>query len=203
MIKLPKLYIEIKKNGKVVVRKRLSHSWTKNHWLQIFCTATGYTHMPAYDLAMVDTGGTSRPTTYGEGDAYDYGIPTSFQLPLNGSAGDATQGIVIGIGTADEVFTDYNLGALIAHGTGTGQMSYASMAAAGFSGNKIITWTRYFTNSSGGTIVVGEIGIISALYQGGDTWDFLLARDKLVTPISVLDTEVLQVNYTVSVSWVV
>lgn len=188
-----RLYITIKKNGKTIVRKRLSHSWTKNHWLQIFCACSGYPNTAADGLAMVDTGGVSRPTTT---------LQTFFQLALNGGSGDDTQGIVIGRGVTVESFTDYNLEDLIAHGVGATQMSYALMVEPGFSGNKTITWTRYFTNSSGGTIIVGEIGLISALYQDGSTnYDFLLARDVLVTPISVLDTEVLQVNYTVSVTW--
>ena len=87
-----------------------------------------------------------------------------------GVGGDAaigvtTHGILAGTGTNAVVITDYNLQALIAHGTGAGQLSYAAMVSSegwAVSGsNSWSTRTRTLTNTSGGDITIKEVGYVS------------------------------------------
>lgn len=122
-----------------------------------------------------------------------------------GALGSVSTGIVVGTGTGAESFEDYALGALVANGTGTGQLSYAAQetsTAAYTSGTK--TWAstlvRYINNNSGGAIVVGEVGIyVTAYYVAANNTDqFMLARDLQDPSVSVADTAQLKVTYTIT-----
>lgn len=191
---LPKLHIRISKDGKVLA-DRSSHSWTKNHWLHMFCACSGYPNTSGDSLSLTDVDNTERATVSRQ-------ICITKESEFKGGAGDATQGIVIGTSTTAEAFTDYALGTKVAHGTAATQMEYSIMGEAGFAGTKEITWTRYFTNSSGSSITVGEIGLIKNLDASGSAnYDFLVARDVLSPTVAVANTEILQVDYTITMVW--
>jgi len=222
-----KLTVTVKdKNGKIIkVHKQRSHSFVSNFLSIIASTlASGYNQG-------------SNGVTYGyfhritNGNYAQYN-PDSYTfnslLDLNDSANDSTYGIVVGSGTAKPTPMDYALGSLIANGTGTGQLQYsahtlnpppassyinnASQPSTGVlnvSGNTTsIQVTRQFTNQSGASITVSEVGIIvetnsyavvngSAYYT---TTFVLIAHDLLSSPVTVPNLSILQITYTISVT---
>lgn len=66
--------------------------------------------------------------------------------------------------------------------------------------NGEFTIRRYFTNASGSSITVNEVGIHAAgtkynLSSIGETWAFLIAHDIVSPGIAVADTQLLRVTY--------
>jgi hypothetical protein len=196
---LPRLKIQLKLDGKIVVRKRFSHSWTKNHWMWIFSIGTSYPLYTANSLAIVDTSGTSRGCS-----AAQHYLPVPYVPESYWSAGVSTEGIVIGTGNTAEDFDDYALAAQIVHGVGAGQMSYGAISnPPGVSGNFTMQWSRSFINNSGANIVVAEIGIIlreGSGYYGSGKY-FLMARDVLSPSVTVANGQTLTVTYDIAVAY--
>lgn len=133
------------------------------------------------------------------------GTPPALIHFFSGS-GITAHGIVVGTSTAAETFEGYALDALIAEGTGAGQMSYAAITFENPSydaGTKKFTQTiiRYINNNSGGSITVNEAGLYCRLFVAANTsssvGDFLLARDLLVAGVAVANTAQLKVTYTI------
>ena len=95
----------------------------------------------------------------------------------------------IKVGTSDIPFSANGtaLGALIADGSGSGELVYGAMPGVGtvepfVSGNKTkMSITREFTNNSGADITVREVG----LFSGSD----MLARLILANPITLANNE--------------
>lgn len=124
---------------------------------------------------------------------------------LAAPSGTTTYGIVTGTSDSAESFESYAMGSQIAHGTGTGQMNYAtqsSLASFSFSsGTKKLTAThnRTFTNVSGATITVKEIGLILRFGVGSNSdLRALIIRDVLASPIDVETTKTLTITYNLS-----
>ena len=114
----------------------------------------------------------------------------------NGAANDDTLGIVVGSGTTPVTIDDYQLATQIVHGSSAGQLSYGATTfnAPVTSGkDRYFEVVRTFTNNSGGTVTVREIGLHSRNEAG--TYSFLSLRDVLVSAIDVTDTKVLTVTY--------
>ena len=122
-------------------------------------------------------------------------------------AGQVGIGTVIGTDDGSVLPLDwlnYTLGAKIAHGVGANQMSYSAqvIGSAGAVGSNIeLPLTRTFTNSSGGTITVKEVGLIA--YGRGYPEDNLYAlsiRDLSdaggALSVAVLNNQTLEVKYT-------
>lgn len=111
-------------------------------------------------------------------------------------------GIQVGTGTAPPTPTDNALAARIAHGRATGQLEYGGCELIGIAfadPNGEFTIRRYFTNASGGSITVNEVGIHSI---GTDSytvslcvWAFLIARDVVSPGVAVANNELLRVTY--------
>ena len=113
-------------------------------------------------------------------------------------AQDNTYGIVVGTSDTAESFDHVALQAIIAHGTGSGQLSHRVMSAPTLSwaaGSKTVSLflTRLFDNSSGNTITVKETGLVSSCYS--QAYKFLYCRDVLASPIAVLHSGTLTVTY--------
>ncbi len=99
------------------------------------------------------------------------------------SAIDAS-GIIVGLNNSDSGYDanigtevnkdDYNLRLQVTHGTGAGQLSHGACTSAYTWGNADgLVFSRTFTNSSGATITVKEIGVV-----GDDgAKKYLVARD--------------------------
>jgi len=134
-------------NGKIVkrTRKRLSRSFVLQ-FLQIIevCTLESA-------VSIKDTGNVSRSVSMHANN-----------LNAAGAAGEGDNGIVVGTGTGAESNTDIALGTIIAHGAGSGQLNYgiqSKTAAAVVGANVDYIMTRTFTNASGASITVQEVGI--------------------------------------------
>lgn len=151
----------------------------------------GLVNMGQGAVSMYDITNTSRSITW-----YN-----TTRCQVNGGAGDTNYGIVAGTGTTPVTMTDYELQTLIAHGTGSGQLSYGAVS---FGSPTTDGKSRYFeferalTNSSGGTITVNEIGI--HIYPTSQSYYFLFLRDVLDAGVDVDDTEILTIKYKVSVT---
>ena len=142
------------------------------------------------------------------------------------SANDSTYGIVVGTGTATPTPNDYALGNQIVNGTGSGQLEYSGHSISPTAGTSSISGqssmpssgvltpsgnitsfkiSRQFTNQSGASITVSEVGIISytTAYQTSSS-DInvyvLLIHDLLSSPITVPNLSILQITYTISVT---
>jgi len=136
--------------------------------------------------ARKDTGGTSRNTVGALGD-------------IAGASGADTRGLVVGTGTNAVTIADYALQTKIAHGISAGQLQYGShtfIAPVTTGSNNDWYASRSFTNGSGGSITVNEIGIY---YYA--SYYFLLERTKLASGYACADLAgfVLQYRFRVTV----
>lgn len=103
----------------------------------------------------------------------------------------------IQVGTDDTFPTGWKnlvLPGVIPNGSGVGELTQGSMVigtAAIIDGN--VDWDMYrdFTNNSGATITVKEIGI----YCQNQSYSMLIARDILDAAVDVLNTDVLRTYY--------
>lgn len=124
------------------------------------------------------------------------------QAMLVGTAGSPTRPncIVVGTDATAVVGTDFNLGGFIGNGTGGGQLLFslgtvANVSAGATSAEIVIT--RSFSNSSGGTITVREIGVRAFIPQLGTF--FQIIRDVLLVAEVVGTGQVLTVVYTIKI----
>ncbi|MBA7589973.1 hypothetical protein ES708_32072 [subsurface metagenome] len=110
-------------------------------------------------------------------------------------------GIQVGTGITAVTPTDTALATRIAHGRSAGQLEYGGCELFGIAfsdPNGEFTIRRYFTNASGGSITVNEVGIYSvgcSKKSSGYSWAFLIARDVVSPGVAVLDGEILRVTY--------
>jgi hypothetical protein len=120
-------------------------------------------------------------------------------------ASENAYGIKVGSGTSTPTANDYNLVAPISHGTGSGQLVHGGVSVEDVIIDGNTTYFRIirtFSNSSGGSVTVNEIGLIMrTLANFPNTWDnVLLARDVLSSPVEVPDGATLTVRYILSVT---
>jgi len=117
-------------------------------------------------------------------------------MRINGGAGVATQGIILGTGTNPVTISDYKLQTPITHGTGSGQLQYAAMVFDAF---EVVDSTarfrskRQFTNGSGATITIAEAGIY---HFDNVPYAFCSVRDVLSAPVDILNGQIIEVRYT-------
>jgi len=159
------------------------HSWLRQ-FLQVAhnvaCTQThSITTTARYDPSyLVYTGGVNNLNTAGPANNDYYGI-------------------IVGTDDTAVTFDDYKLGAQILQGAGAGLFQYGAMtygAPATDGGETSFSLTRVFTNNSGSSIDVKEIGV--AAYQTTNYY-VLLIRD-VITPITVGIGDILTLNYIIT-----
>jgi hypothetical protein len=179
-LKLPKAVIEFEvrdKDGKLLQKGKFpAKSWVGNIIGLLSsliyggtCPTSGtvgYPYSPRTD--MTETGGTSQGITiFGNGVI----------VGGNAGAGVDSYGILIGSSDTAVAIGQYNLGSKIAHGTGSGQMSYGTSTVEAIT--KDTTWlfkvVRTFTNNSGATITVREFGLF--IQVSSPVKQVMLARD--------------------------
>jgi hypothetical protein len=200
-INLPKLWIEYEvrdKDGKLQSKGKFpAKSWVGNLVGLLSSLiyggtcptsgTTGYAYTPRADMVATD-GSTQGITIWG------------YNVTVGGNAGAGvdTYGILIGASDTPVSIGQYNLGSKIAHGTGSGQMSYGTTTVEAITKNT--TWffriVRTFTNNSGATITVREIGLF--IQVTNPTKQVMLARDVLTSPINVPAGSTLTLRYIVS-----
>lgn len=192
--------LEVKdKNGKTLIRKTgISRSLLRNfmYWLQskfqinILATQSTWT--------APDTTNTSRTFASGAGLVEGY-------FGYFGAASNlSTKGLRIGILNTAVNPTDFELASLINHGASAGQMvygtqSYEAVTVVGQTTSFRIS--RPFTNNSGNTITIKEIGAVFGEGDTGSVERFLLyLRDVLPASVAVPDGSTFTLRYTFSVT---
>lgn len=197
------------KNGKVIYRhKQKSHSPTQN-FINLMVPFTWF-NSTGKSLNIVNTSNSSTSwEPYLPYSSWQYGNGISY--PNTGANHQVyTLGIVVGSGTQSNPYTAYNLALPIANGSGTGQLVYGTpslpsgITASGSEAYFIISQT--FTNNSGGTITITEVGleiylvftyVTSYPTTVGNT---LVWYDVLSSPISVSNGSSVTIYYTFAVN---
>jgi len=132
-------------------------------------------------------------------------------MAVTAASGNAAYGIVIGSGASAGSTPSpslYNLVAQIPAGINSGQIEYGAVSVSSVSQSgqtTSFTISRSFTNVSGATITVTEIGIVVLMtgwnmgaYASGTY--FLIAYDIPSSAISVQNGQTLTITYTFSVT---
>ena len=213
LIPTPLCYLDIEvedEHGNVLSKYTdRSKSWTRNfyNWcisqqMTTRVNALGTTY-GAGTLAFTNTGGTVRQDA---NPAYHKVSAATPQYGFRGAAGSNANGIVIGTSNAAESFESYQLTALIAEGTGAGQMSYLAMdepIPVWDGGGKTMTYTceRGVTNYSGGTINIFETGLIARIFFVSLDGYMLCARDVLSEAVPVPNNSKITVTYSIVITY--
>jgi len=129
-------------------------------------------------------------------------------MMVNAPDDDDSYGIIVGTGSTAVTPENYSLASKIAHGTGTDQLDYGTHTfeeKTTSNNTSLFKVSRTFTNLSGASITVNELGIIARNYwadAGGTEKDikFLILRDVLASPVSIPDGATLTVRYTFQVT---
>ena len=114
-------------------------------------------------------------------------------------SGIDTYGPVVGTDSTAHSWSDYNLGTKIAHGTGSGQLSYGAVsfnAPANDGNDRYFEVIRIITNLSGASITVYELGMI--VYN--NTYYFLICRDVVSGGIEIPNSQALTLTYKIKIS---
>jgi hypothetical protein len=167
--------------GRLLSRKRIKcHSYVGN-FIDLLYFNLGNAGGQIYDI-----NGTLRsvnPTPYLRADA---------------GSGQALYGVQVGTGTAANDVSRYNLAAQIAHGTGAGQLQYGATSIgtpATVGQKRQITVARTFTNASGSSITVNEVGLAILIAQ---SYEFLIERTLSTNTIAHLASATW--TYTISIT---
>jgi len=118
---------------------------------------------------------------------------SSSHLSVAATYGTDTYGIVVG--TSDLAWSNdqYKLDNKITNGTGTGQLIYGATTVdnvAPMTNGYRIFVSRVFSNNSGASVTVKEVGLYSWV-------PLMLARDVLTTPVEVQNLQSLTVRYVI------
>lgn len=166
---------------------RKSHSFTLQflQQIEVLMTNSGLS-------GVLDITNTARQIGHVSGQANKF-------LFVQAAAGVTDTGIVVGTGTGAESDTDYKLGTLIAHGTGAGEFQWEAHAyttTGRVGGNVDYEQRRTYTNGSGGSITIEEIGMYVDTFDSGEaSQHFCILRD-LTGGVAVADTYTASVKYT-------
>lgn len=165
---------------KVPFRRRTAHSF-----LTAYLKALA-THMASLDdFALTDIGGVSRT------------IATITPITISAPSATTTRSLVVGTGVTAVAFTDTKLVTQIADGTSAGQLSYGAgvvnLPSSDATSTTLII-TRPFSNASGGTITVREIGIYALMSDtAGSLRQMCIVRD--LATIALSNGDLLTLNY--------
>ncbi len=117
---------------------------------------------------------------------------------MNAGAGAVYFGILVGTGTTPVTVTDYSLATRINNGSGAGQLNYliVSITTPATVGNtQSFTVSRGFTNNSGNSITVNEVGMVS-----NDSGSAYVLIDRTLMSFSIANGATGIVTYTIQVS---
>lgn len=143
--------------------------------------------------AINDTGGTSR--NIGDGGLGG----TEFRITRSGN----TRGIVVGTGTGAVTETDQALGTIITDGTAAGNLVHNAMlfdAPSSSGSTATFVFRSTFSNRSGGTVTVTEVGVYGDFNVDASAKQFLFIRDKLGASVGVVDKSTLAIDYVLQAS---
>jgi len=198
-----RIYVELEvrdEKGRIIKAKRFrGHSFLRQFIAMlrgIMFHAHGASN--SGNTTVVDVTGASRSYPSSAGVLHSSG------MPLNCPSASSEYGLVVGTGTAPNTVDTYALQSLIPHGTGSGQLSYGSHTFESLlvSSNTIyFRIIRTFTNNSGASITVNEIGLYAKAYDSAGTARiFCIARDVIPGGVTVGNGQTLTVRYILSIT---
>ena len=128
---------------------------------------------------------------------------SNYLFCTNASSGDASYGLQVGTGTTANSTSTYALASQIANGTGSGQLSYGSHSYNWATGATSTTVARPFSNNSGASITVAEVGLVWK--SGGTSFstdgnDFIMIRDVLSSSVTIANGGSTTFQYTISIT---
>ncbi len=135
---------------------------------------------PLFLLAMTGT----LPSGFTIKDTTNNTRTSGVSINMNAGAGNSNYGIQVGTGNTAVTITDYKLATPIVHGTGAGQLQYSTHTFNTITGTGPLGWTmtRSLQNSSGGDIVIAEMGI-----AGISSYYVLFERTVLASTFTVIN----------------
>jgi hypothetical protein len=197
--KLPKAVIEFEvrdKDGKLIQKGKFpAKSWVGNIirllnalWKTWASTTSATYYCCSTPAVLLDTTNTARSLGLNPGSAGSFGG--------SAPAADTSAGILVGSSDTPVSLAQYNLQALIAHGTGSGQLSYGNTTVEDLTTDTTYLFRiiRTFTNNSGSTVTVREIG----LFLKPMPQSFMFARDVPASAINVPAGSTLTLRYIIS-----
>jgi hypothetical protein len=188
-------------NGKLLTfRKFRAKSWLpqllamlKGHFMVPYQTTTNGGNAP-----ITDTGGVVRYFPY---LALLSGVPATVTISLYAGEGVGDYGLVVGTSDAQNAVNQYAMGAVIPHGNASGQLYYGATSIENPQNPPntnywIFRIIRTFTNNSGASITVREIGLVVKTWDSGGNTPryFLIARD-VISPVTVPNGATLTIRY--------
>lgn len=208
----PDIYLNFKveKNNAIIFDDtQRGHSWNRNFYNGLFsyCAAAKSTGTNNFGSGYMTVKRNSGTVYYGTtGFCGYYGTQYSGSSGIYTSTSDYhTIGIIVGTSTTAFTSDDFKLNVHIASGNTSGTLFYQPMNAPNTpiynAGTKIWTSTlsRVFNNNSGGTIVIGEVGLVANFTPfAASAVNILVERSVLSPTVSVLDGAQLTVTYTFS-----
>jgi hypothetical protein len=198
-LKLPKAVVEFEvrdKDGKLIQKGKFpAKSWVGNIirllnalWKTWMVGSTNNRYVYSTPSVLLDTTNTARGLKlYTDSAIYTGGVAP---------AGDTSAGILVGTSDTPVSLAQTNLLGLIAHGTGAGQLSYGATVVEDLTIDTTYFFriVRTFTNNSGASITVREIGLFIKLNE----YSFMFARDVPASPITVPNGSTLTLRYIMS-----
>lgn len=158
------------RNGRIIRHtKRRSHSFV-SMFFAIMQAQTGQANVAG--------------CTDNAGNAVTVNPSSAAVYAVTAASGSATYGIQVGTGTIAPSPTDYKLSALIANGSGVGQLNYGACTVGQFTvaaGATTLAITRTWTNGSGASITVTEVGIVCEANSSHASPDYFLILHDLAT----------------------
>jgi len=186
---IPEMYLEVEvkdKDGNIIhYHRQKARTWVKNLFSILRNSFNG-----------------SQPTFQKQdGSVYTNSMNIETFLKVASPSGNYNYGILVGMGTKAWAIDDYKLDNKISHGSSSNQLLYGTTTVEDIviESNRIyFRVIRTFTNSSGSSTTVTEVGL--ATYGVTETAP-LIARDLLNPPVTVPPSSTLTVRYIISMSW--
>jgi hypothetical protein len=199
-IPVPMAFLEMEVTmpaGKTLTHfKQRSHSWTRIAYNAVFSALAAVffndVTFGAGKVSLKDNGGTVRSQA---------GFITMYTTGgYTGTAGSNINGIVVGTDATAESFEDYHLLAIVANGSGAGQLTYSAsepVVVTYDAPSKTLTAThvRYFNNNNAAAITIKEVGLTGD-YTNNE-WRCLPTRDH-IADVVIPATGQLKVSYAIS-----
>jgi len=195
---IERLYYEVEvkdKSGKVVTRIRgRSHSYLRPYMQLRKAMYNQKYGAAAVTSTVLDITNTARTIPKSDSGTITY---MTFSVKADSAEGD--YGIVVGTGDSANNINTVALVGIITHGTGAGQLVHNTSSLEDVSNpsgaDLVFKIIRTYSNNSGATIVVKEIGLEAKLMDYTSiARTFLLARD-VITPTSVPNGSTLTIRY--------
>lgn len=188
------------RNGKLLSSCKGNNDPFVRNWIRMIRTM--FTLAESVATTSVNLNGTG-----GSGILFYASHASQTMSPMGCNAGATVETSGIRVGSSDTAFdkAQYELQTRITHGSGSGQLMYGASTVEDYSDEDTTTRFRIlrpFTNSSGATITVKEIGIaICNIVTGTSTSRFLICRDVLTSPQSIPNLATLTVTYRLYISY--